>query len=181
MVGISGMQGDGTASRKAQTRTMPFHVRVRPVGERVRPSERVYGINLDESALHTRFLERYEQGLPLTGGGRSVQANKIDQVLVFETSDHVADGGLQGWITASGSGTDRTDDFVTGAPGNWRTDEVPGPGVMRDPTRVMIVHGRNVEALDALRAFLHSLGLVPILWEDAIEETEKALLTTSTR
>ena len=35
----------------------------------------------------------------------------------------------------------------------------------------MIVHGRNAAALNALRAFLHSLGLVPVLWEDAIEET----------
>lgn len=153
---------------------MPFHIRVRPIGNRVRPHEMVFGINLeDEAALRSRYLNAYESGQPLTGGGRSIAAELIDQVLVFETEEIVSEGGSAGFDEAFNGGVNRTDEFITGAPGSQSAtgSEPMDPGVARDPTRVMIVHGRNTAALNALRAFLQSLGLQPILWEDAIEET----------
>lgn len=153
---------------------MPFHVRVRPIGNRVRPHEMVFGLNLeDEAALRSRFLNAYESGQPLTGGGRSIATELIDQVQVFETEGPVSGQASAGFQVAFDGGVNRTDDFITDAPGIQRAagSEPTDPGVARDPTRVMIVHGRNSAALNALRAFLQSLGLQPILWEDAIEET----------
>lgn len=133
----------------------------------------VYGINLDGEALRARYLEPYDDGLPLTGGGRSVASDLIDQVLVYETDEPVTGSGSEGWQAAFNGGTNRTDDFITAAPGNRRAvaPDVLAPGVRRDPKRVMVVHGRNAQALDALRAFLQSLGLEPILWEDPVAET----------
>jgi predicted nucleotide-binding protein with TIR-like domain len=133
----------------------------------------VYALNLDEATLRDRYLAAYENGLPMTGGGRSIPSDQIDQVLVLETEDRVDEVGSGGWSLASEAGVNRTDDFIVGAPGNRSVPyaEAVAPGIQRDPTRVMIVHGRNVDALNAVRAFLQSLGLVPILWEDAIEET----------
>jgi hypothetical protein len=133
----------------------------------------IYGINLDEAALHARYLAPYGRGVALTGGGRSVPSELIDQVLVYETADAVEDSGSAAWQEALTAGTNRTDDFIIGAPGHLLTGGpgISSPGVNRDPRRVMIVHGRNAKALDALRSFLQSLGLEPILWEDAIEQT----------
>jgi Predicted nucleotide-binding protein containing TIR-like domain len=133
----------------------------------------VYGINLDDDMLRSRYLQPYGLGSPVTGGGRSVPSHQIDQVLVVETDDQVSATGAAAWNAATSAGTDRTDDFVLGAPGYLRDSgtEALGPGVRRDPARVMVVHGRNLAALNALRSFLQAVGLVPILWEDAIEET----------
>jgi predicted nucleotide-binding protein len=133
----------------------------------------LYAIDIDEDTLRSRFLEPYQRGASLTSGGRSIPASQIDQVLVVETAEPVDKSGSEAWAVAFDTGTNRTDDFVTGPPGGTPAAEpgALGPGISRDPTRVMIVHGRNTAALNALRAYLQSLGLVPILWEDAIEET----------
>jgi hypothetical protein len=133
----------------------------------------VYAVNVDEATLRERYLRMYESGVPVTAGGRSIPPERVDQVLVYETPDPVGGAGSTGWNEAHSAGTNRTDDFITGPPGGGMIGETGalGPGVHRDTTRVMIVHGRNAAALNAIRAFLQSLGLVPVLWEDAIEET----------
>ena len=41
----------------------------------------------------------------------------------------------------------------------------------KDPKRVMVVYGRNLDARDAVFTFLRSLKLSPIQWEEAIAET----------
>jgi len=43
-----------------------------------------------------------------------------------------------------------------------------------DPTRVFVVHGRNIEARKALFAFLRSLSLIPMEWSQAVAATGKA-------
>jgi predicted nucleotide-binding protein/CheY-like chemotaxis protein len=46
-----------------------------------------------------------------------------------------------------------------------------GPRKSRDRKRVMVVHGRNEKANEAMARFLTSMGLQPIAWEDAVKET----------
>jgi predicted nucleotide-binding protein len=43
--------------------------------------------------------------------------------------------------------------------------------VARDQKRVMVVHGRNQAAAEAMFEFLTALGLAPIPWEEAVGET----------
>lgn len=45
------------------------------------------------------------------------------------------------------------------------------PRKTTDPRRVMVVHGRNDKARNAVFSFLRALGLAPIEWEEAIAET----------
>ncbi len=42
-----------------------------------------------------------------------------------------------------------------------------------DPRKVFVVHGRNLEARDAIFAFLHSIGLTPLEWSQAVLATSK--------
>lgn len=44
--------------------------------------------------------------------------------------------------------------------------------------RVFVVHGRNLAAKKAIHAFLHSLGLEPIDWDDAVKITKLTAPTT---
>jgi predicted nucleotide-binding protein len=44
---------------------------------------------------------------------------------------------------------------------------------MRDPQAVFVVHGRNNEARAAMFAFLHSIGLRPLEWSQAVQATGK--------
>jgi predicted nucleotide-binding protein len=41
----------------------------------------------------------------------------------------------------------------------------------KDPRRVMVVHGRNARAQEAMFTFLRALGLSPLEWEQAIAQT----------
>jgi predicted nucleotide-binding protein len=51
------------------------------------------------------------------------------------------------------------------APGNTQTGGVPSP------RRVFVVHGRNLEARDAMFTFLRSVDLDPIEWSEAVSFT----------
>ena len=42
-----------------------------------------------------------------------------------------------------------------------------------DPRRVAVVHGRNEEARKGVFTLLHTLGLSPVEWEQAVRETGK--------
>jgi len=99
----------------------------------------VFAVNLDDEALRSRFLVPYEHGQALTGGGRSIPASNIDQVLVIETVEPVEETGSTGWNHAEAKGTNRTDDFIIGPPGGATVALEPdllGPGVERNPKRV---------------------------------------------
>jgi predicted nucleotide-binding protein len=45
--------------------------------------------------------------------------------------------------------------------------------ILSDPTKVFVVHGRNTKLLQAMFAFLRSIGLNPIEWNQAIAGTKK--------
>ena len=69
---------------------------------------------------------------------------------------------------------DVTDDLITGPPGSTK---VTGNGDFKsllpssDTRQVFVVHGRNEKAREALFTFLHSVGLDPLEWPEAVKST----------
>lgn len=46
--------------------------------------------------------------------------------------------------------------------------------VIQQSTRVFVVHGRDLEARDALFSFLRAIGLQPLEWSEAVKRTKRA-------
>ena len=53
-------------------------------------------------------------------------------------------------------------------------EPTPAPSITPDPTKVLVVHGRNTKFRDSVFSFLRSIGLQPIEWTQAIAATKKA-------
>lgn len=151
---------------------MRYHIRVE-AGRQGEDS--IYGVNLTESTARERFLNRYERGLPITWDGKTIPPSAITSVRVRRSNEEVPTqypSGMAAWNQAAAAFHDVTNDVVTGPVGGFHAPSPADrePGVERDPRRVMVVLGRNSSAVDAMVTFLRSLGLEPILWEDAVEE-----------
>jgi predicted nucleotide-binding protein len=156
---------------------VPFHIGI-PVKGRSAYELGFYLTNIDEETLLKHFVEPYRRGEVITWQGQWILPQEIASISIYETEEEIeGPGGDRGhasfkvWAT---KGQNRTNDYIAGPPGYARPPEVqpePQARQLRDPRRVMIVHGRNGAALSAMRAFLASLGLEPILWEDAVEQT----------
>ncbi len=57
---------------------------------------------------------------------------------------------------------------------NNTTSEASNMTTPKDPRKVFVVHGRNLEARNSLFRFLRSIELKPLEWSQAIRETGKA-------
>ena len=70
-------------------------------------------------------------------------------------------------------GENVTNEWIIGPAGaSASASELSAPeSELRDRTRVMVVHGRNARARDAMFYFLRAVGLEPIEWEQAVAET----------
>ncbi|MEU2281120.1 nucleotide-binding protein [Streptomyces sp. NPDC013178] len=168
---------------------MPFHVRVtrkHSIRDEVR-------LNLTGEELERLFLAPYRQGRPLVIGGTSVAPQDLDKIRInwTEQSAEMLLPGVRSrrarsgddvttsdeWLIAA-SGQDVTDEFITEPPGTSgipMTDTHPNPGAQADNSRrVFVVHGRNLDARDAMFSFLRSLSLDPIEWNEARSATGKA-------
>jgi predicted nucleotide-binding protein len=123
----------------------------------------LYAFNLSEDQLRERFIDPYDYGRSITWSGRTLPAGDISYLNVSETD--AAFGDIAGHLEyeAFTSGRDVTNDWITGP-----------PGAPADSGRVMVVHGRNLRARDAMVTFLRALGLSPIEWNQAVSATGSA-------
>jgi predicted nucleotide-binding protein len=126
-------------------------------------------------------------------GGDSVQGNGLETPVLFEdlialddaglirvTQRHRRGGGFN-FVVVPGAGKRFDEQRVASA-----QDETASTGAQRevsvpsqfaadgDPKAVMVVHGRNAAARDAMFAFLRRLGLNPLDWDDLIDRTGSA-------
>ena len=162
---------------------MPYHVYIhsepeqaegQPRRERRRLSENYYWVNLDAEALQTRIVQPYDAGDALSWSGQSVEAVEIATIQVWETDESAQEsvgGGDRYQFMQTGRNV--TNEVVTGPPGRLRAQHLASEIApsRKDPQRVMVVHGRNLAARNAVFTFLRSLGLAPIEWEEAVAET----------
>ncbi len=150
--------------------------------------------DLTREQLDLKYLHPYRQGRPIVTHGRTIQPSEIRRIRIVSTvnthdelhaaSDikHRGEGatglyvGPIGWTLLEGCGLELTNDLITGAPGSEaapRTQTAKTPLSNRDPRKVFVVHGRNDKARNALFAFLRAIGLQPIEWSQAVNDTGK--------
>jgi hypothetical protein len=157
---------------------MPFHIGI-PLYGRLKTMG-FYVVNIDEETLVECFVKPYRAGTVITWQGTWIQPNQIASVSIYETEERITaatGSGTPDWPSFSvfaTRGQIRTNEYIAGPPGYERPATEAVIERARDPRRVMLVHGRNLTALNAMRAFLASLGLEPVLWEDAVEQTGTA-------
>jgi predicted nucleotide-binding protein len=168
---------------------VPYHVRL---STRSTPSHDEVRLDLSLEDLEDRFLRPYREGRPIVIGGRTVEPADLDRLRVNFTKEssvellpivreerwqsRVKTTIPEEWDIAD-KGREVTDEFITGPPGSALppapvskgADAVPASGP--DPRSVFVVHGRNREARDAMFAFLRTLGLQPIEWNEAVLAT----------
>jgi predicted nucleotide-binding protein len=150
---------------------MPFHVMIWPRSSEQQKLHELYALNVEEDELRQRLIEPYEKGLPITWSGRTLPAGDFGTIKITHTEQpqHVPDFEEYEVVKR---GRDVTDEWIKGPPGESRAEVIREEVTAdRDPKRVMVVHGRNQAARNAMFAFLRSIGLEPIEWEEAVAET----------
>ncbi len=165
---------------------MPYHVRITPRSDR---SHDEVKLDLTKEQLEERFLNPYVEGRPIVIGGKTIPPDDIERIRINytdETSEQLlpivrkeqaASSVIalisDEWYVAD-RGADVTDEFIKGPPGAGviTRNQPEGPKI-KGPRVVFVVHGRNVKARDAMFTFLHSIGLYPLEWTEAIQATRK--------
>lgn len=168
---------------------MPFHVRVSSKSG----SRSEVRLDLSEEELEERFLKPYREGRPIVIGGIVVPIEDLERIRINKTdlpaaqllpivreqrarSSVITMRSDDYYIAAYGE--DVTDKYITSAPGQVAA----GASIMSsrkisegemDPRRVFVVHGRNLRARNAMFAFLRSLSLSPVEWNEASLATGK--------
>ena len=147
-------------------------------------SHGISAFDLSQEFLELRVLGPYRKGKPITLTGKTIECSAISYIRIVETEEEfllLADedryfAQLAG-STYTESERDVTDDLITGPPGsdmqsdvrNWQETK-PEP----ETRKVFVVHGRNLEARDALFQFLRAIDLHPLEWSQAVAATGRA-------
>jgi hypothetical protein len=166
-----------------------FHVRLTVAGE----SRDEVKLDLDDSQLDQQFLSPYRAGRPIMISGRAIEPGELQRIRISKSEEPARDietrieahdraspvysigGPSMAWRIAN-SAPDVTDDYVLGPPGygddqGEDTDPVAAPSGPGDTRSTFLVHGRDSQNANAMRAFLRSFGLRVVEWEHAVSET----------
>lgn len=160
---------------------MYYHVIVKP------KSDKLYGeykTDLTKEQLLSRFIEPYEQGMPIVINGKTVQPDDIERIKISESertiesfipqiraenqnSSVITIGGPSYTHQAIGRAKDVTDDFIEGAVGYKKALTKTSSNVKKSknsqPTRVFIVHGHDESAQNKAARFVEKLGFEAII------------------
>ena len=160
---------------------MFYHVIIKP------KSDKYYGeykTDLTKEQLISRFVEPYEQGMPIVINGKTVQPNDLERIKISKSERTVESfvpqikaedeassvafiGGPSYTYQAIGRAIDVTDDFIEGAIGYKKalaeTKSHAQKGKEGEPNRVFIVHGHDESAQNKAARFVERLGLEAII------------------
>jgi len=158
-----------------------YHIIVKP------KSDKFYGeykTDLTKEQLISRFIEPYEQGMPIVINGKTVQPDDIERIKISESERTIESfipqiraehqnssvaiiGGPSYTHQAIGRAKDVTDDFIEGAVGYKKaltsTQSVNQKSKSGQPTRVFIVHGHDESAQNKAARFVEKLGFEAII------------------
>lgn len=160
---------------------MFYHVIIEP------KSDKYYGeykTDLTKEQLISRFVEPYEQGMPIVINGKTVQPNDLERIKISKSERTIESfipqikaedrassvafiGGPSYTYQAIGRATDVTDDFIEGAIGYKKvlseTKRHTHKSKEGEPNRVFIVHGHDESAQNKAARFVERLGFEAII------------------
>jgi len=160
---------------------MYYHVIVKP------KSDKFYGeykTDLTKEQLISRFIEPYEQGMPIVINGKTVQPDDLERIKISESERTIESfipqiraerrnssvaiiGGPSYTHQAIGRARDVTDDFIEGAVGYKKALVKSQPTdqnmVGSQSKRVFIVHGHDGSAQNKAARFVEKLGFEAII------------------
>ena len=136
-----------------------------------RRRESEYDLSFED--IERRFLTPYRRAKPIVVNGRTLTANDVVRIEIYETEQKIRNLAEIPWNIMM----DVTSEFITGPPGLELEEQSAGVRDSRPPvdTRdVFVVHGRNLTVRDALFDFLRSIDLHPLEWSEAVHATGKS-------
>lgn len=160
---------------------MYYHVIIKP------KSDKFYGeykTDLTKEQLISRFIEPYEQGMPIVINGKTVQPDDLERIKIFESERTIESfipqiraehqnssvaiiGGPSYTHQAIRRAKDVTDDFIEGAVGYKKvlttTQSAGSKAKDSEPNRVFIVHGHDESAQNKAARFVEKLGFEAII------------------
>tara|TARA_R110000764_G_scaffold14092_2_gene40440 strand:- start:286 stop:1116 length:831 start_codon:yes stop_codon:yes gene_type:complete len=160
---------------------MYYHVIVKP------KSDKFYGeykTDLTKEQLISRFIEPYEQGMPIVINGKTVQPDDLERIKISESERTIESfipqiraehqnssvaiiGGPSYTHQAIGRAKDVTDDFIEGAVGYKKalvkSQSTDQKMVRSQSNRVFIVHGHDESAQNKAARFVEKLGFEAII------------------
>ena len=126
--------------------------------------------DLSMEDLDARYLDPYRKGQSIVIDGRIITGDDLERVKIFESErpaghlSSIPDGMMR----------DVTSNFITGPPGSLVDPNVPPDQEFRpaaNAREVFVVHGKNLDAKDAIFQFLRAIGLDPLEWSVAVQST----------
>ncbi len=160
---------------------MFYHVIIKP------KSDQYYGeykTDLTKEQLISRFVEPYEQGMPIVINGKTVQPVDLERIKIsksektiesfipqIKAEDRASSVGFIGGPSythqAIGRATDVTDDFIEGAIGYKKALAETKSSIQKNKEgelcRVFIVHGHDESAQNKAARFVEKLGFEAII------------------
>lgn len=160
---------------------MYYHVIIKP------KSDKFYGeykTDLTKDQLISRFIEPYEQGLPIVINGKTIQPEDLERIKISESERTIESffpqiraedqmssvaiiGGPSYTHRAIGRAKDITDDFIEGAIGYKKAliASQSRKTQSRDatPSKIFIVHGHDESAKNKAARFVERLGFEAII------------------
>lgn len=161
---------------------MYYHVIIKP------KSDKFYGeykTDLTKEQLISRFIEPYEQGMPIVINGKTIQPNDLERIKISESDKTIESfipqikaeranssvaiiGGPSYTYQAISRAKDVTDNFIEGAIGyKKRLISTPVTEHKTENTepnnKVFIVHGHDESAQNKVARFVEKLGFEAII------------------
>lgn len=161
---------------------MYYHVIIKP------KSDRFYGeykTDLTKEQLISRFIEPYEQGMPIVINGKTIQPNDLERIKISESDKTIESfipqikaehenssvaiiGGPSYTYQAISQANDVTDNFIEGAIGYKKgltsTPVTKHKTENAEPNnKVFIVHGHDENAQNKAARFVEKLGFEAII------------------
>jgi predicted nucleotide-binding protein len=131
-----------------------------------------YLLNADEGLIEKKIVNPWLRGTPIVLGGaqfppaesrvRIIQGRAVPEGGAYSRSDL--------WRIAKEHARDVTDRFIREPAGSAQAPSSP-PEPTGDPRKVMVIHGRDAEARDAMFQLLRALSLNPLEWSSLVAET----------